>query len=747
MGASSSTLISSRSSKYLDQFLLARSQGNSQIFYNEEFLFQQFSNNSEYLCKGEAQEFLKLLISKTYLRKIIEDGIKKKNKNVTSEQWRDIYEEFAAVIFNEVDPKVTNKMNQEQFFLALNKDWTKVITDSMNQGATERKFIKRLRETPTKPKGGEKLERSNSVQSNIEKPEKTKLVYKSSPQTGGIRSQTEGDSENKVPLSRSNESPSRRSTESPSRRSTESPSSRRSTEPNSAKKAKKNKKLKRPNRVEELDAIWEEHLKLEDIEEKVDQLGKVSRALTKSGVHSLRSNMISSVTEIMQIKPQFAQSLLNKANWDKNKLLAEYFNDPEEFLKKQNLDKNAIMAAIQEHNSNITDEKISCSICFDDFELSQMTKLDSCGHLFCNDCWGENLEFQISTGHTLDIKCMHHGCDELVPAHVVQSLVRPELCTKYDTFLGKTFVDNSKDIKWCSAPGCDLALSEPVSEGKILVLTCACGNRVCWKCKKEAHPPVTCDHVSKFETEAGDQDNLKFMIENRLDADTLKWMHENTKQCPFCNVSVQKNDGCFCMTCGNCHNQWCWLCRGDWSTHPDHFSCSTYGADRSQLEDKPAYQDESQYNQRLAAEKLAQFFRQYYDQSQSMELESSKDNKKRDLDKIKELTTELESLDVSFIREGRLTVKKCRESLKYSYIYSYYNRENPDNILQFLQESLAMCIEKLAQSLQKPSITISAPEVRKTTKIASMALENLLSHFCAQDTNTNEKKEKEKIRR
>jgi len=187
------------------------------------------------------------------------------------------------------------------------------------------------------------------------------------------------------------------------------------------------------------------------------------------------------------------------------------------------------------------------------------------------------------------------------------------------------------------------------------------------------------------------------------------------------------------MTCANCHKQWCWLCRGDWATHPDHFGCKTYNADRSKLTDKPLYQDDDAFTKRLAVEKLAKYYGYWNDQNQAMELESNRDNRQKDEDKIKELTKGMENFDVSFYIQGRLMVKKCRESLKFSYVYSYYlDSDIEDHILKFLQESLGMCIEKLAQHLQKPSDTISAPHIRKGTRISQIALDNLLSHICGE---------------
>jgi len=116
-----------------------------------------------------------------------------------------------------------------------------------------------------------------------------------------------------------------------------------------------------------------------------------------------------------------------------------------------------------------------------------------------------------------------------------------------------------------------------------------------------------------------------------------------------------------------------------------------------------------------------------------MVLEGNRENQEKDEEKIKELTKGMEDFDVSFYIQGRLMVKKCRETLKCSYIHSYYNLpDTEDHILKFLQESLAMCIEKLAQALQKPAQSINPPEIRKATRISGISLENLLSHICGE---------------
>ena len=60
--------------------------------------------------------------------------------------------------------------------------------------------------------------------------------------------------------------------------------------------------------------------------------------------------------------------------------------------------------------------------------------------------------------------------------------------------------------------------------------------------------PLTCEEYSSVET---------IFLEN--DAD-FKWIKGNTKQCPNCRFYVEKNGGCYHMSC-RCHNTWNYLSR------------------------------------------------------------------------------------------------------------------------------------------------------------------------------------------
>jgi len=244
---------------------------------------------------------------------------------------------------------------------------------------------------------------------------------------------------------------------------------------------------------------------------------------------------------------------------------------------------------------------------------------------------------------------------------------------------------------------------------------------------------LTCRLLEKFETEAkNDEKNLGFMIDNNLDANTLKWMQENTKQCPFCSVVVQKHNGCYCMTCKQCSKSWCWLCSEAWlPTHQNHFKCTKYNAGGSQLTNKPRHKDKDTFRSRLELERLAHYCRLYQEQTKAIQTETNPDLKAQDENKIKSLKTEYESLDTSFIQAGRQALRKCREILKYSYIHTYYtsSKSKIHQVSEYLQDNLEIAIERLAQSLDKSPIETYPPEIRKLTKLAILASESLLQHM------------------
>jgi ariadne-1 len=114
-------------------------------------------------------------------------------------------------------------------------------------------------------------------------------------------------------------------------------------------------------------------------------------------------------------------------------------------------------------------------------------------------------------------------------------------------------------------------------------VVCRCGFRMCFSCKGPGHHPAPW-FVSAFVFVcplAGVPDCVlvtsscvqhsdlmrKWLIKEQSDDANEIWLKARTKECPKCNVRIEKNKACNHMTCSNCNHQFCWLCKGSWDTH------------------------------------------------------------------------------------------------------------------------------------------------------------------------------------
>jgi len=167
--------------RYLELYIQSKeSSSTEKLRINVEFLWKKYSQDKDHLTTEEAEEFLLQRITKSSLKKVIEEGITKKNSavgnvvSVPSPNWSEIHNEFVYVMFQEIDPEITNRLNQQQFSLALEKDWKNIINTSINQGALERQFIKRLRDTtPKKRKESEEKGTSTPKKPKTDKSEQS----------------------------------------------------------------------------------------------------------------------------------------------------------------------------------------------------------------------------------------------------------------------------------------------------------------------------------------------------------------------------------------------------------------------------------------------------------------------------------------------------------------------------------------------------------------------------------------------
>ena len=277
-------------------------------------------------------------------------------------------------------------------------------------------------------------------------------------------------------------------------------------------------------------------------------------------------------------------------------------------------------------------------------------------------------------------------------------------------------------MRWCPRPDCQNAVYEPVRERNCLAGYCACGYRFCFHCNLEAHSPINCDVMKAWH--------------HKLDQDaaSLHWIASNTKACPDCHISIEKNDGCFQMTCYKCKSQWCWLCQKPWATHPNHFRCNTF--DESQLSNTVEYRDPSA-KKPGAAGGLAEFveqYKMYTEHARSGHLEDTIRQKAKK--QIADLRSDPSRVyDTEFLPRAYAQLAQLRSVLKFLYVelWDLIVRDDSEikcDLVRMQQDSLSRLAETFTSELNKPIEEFSrarAATIRDLTKAANIAVQGILN--------------------
>lgn len=85
-------------------------------------------------------------------------------------------------------------------------------------------------------------------------------------------------------------------------------------------------------------------------------------------------------------------------------------------------------------------------------------------------------------------------------------------------------------LKWCPSADCTFAIKVQCVEPKPVV--CTCGHIFCFECGENWHDAVQCRLLRKWIKKCDD------------DSETSNWIAANTKECPKCNITIEKDGGC-----------------------------------------------------------------------------------------------------------------------------------------------------------------------------------------------------------
>ncbi|RKF57882.1 E3 ubiquitin-protein ligase dbl4 [Golovinomyces cichoracearum] len=419
------------------------------------------------------------------------------------------------------------------------------------------------------------------------------------------------------------------------------------------------------------------------------------RVLDPNDIQSQQDELINEVNLILDLRKEEAAILLRHFRWNRERLIEEYMDRPKKVLEDAGLGLNTSSPPKLEVIPGFT-----CEICYED-EVNLQSFALRCGHRYCVDCYRHYLNQKIKEeGEAARIQCAQDGCKKIIDAKSLDLLVTPDLRVRYHELLTRTYIEDKENMKWCPAPDCVNAIECSIRKSDldkvVPTVTCYCKYRFCFGCTLADHQPAPCELVRKWLKKCED------------DSETSNWISANTKECPKCNSTIEKNGGCNHMTCRKCKHEFCWMCMGLWSEH----GTSWYNCNRFE-EKSGADARDAQTKSRVSLERYLHYYNRYANHRQSAKLD------KDIFIKTEKKMVQLQSasgmswIEVQYLNTASHALQTCRQTLKWTYAFAFYlARNNLTEIFEDNQKDLEMAVEALSEMFEKPINELSDPKMK-----------------------------------
>lgn len=189
------------------------------------------------------------------------------------------------------------------------------------------------------------------------------------------------------------------------------------------------------------------------------------------------------------------------------------------------------------------------------------------------------------------LTCPGMGCGKkLNHDHIKQ--VCPTAWDTYEFANLKFKLKRARDFKFCPSVNCGHGFKVYENCATKSLECPQCSTAFCPDCNCEPHDGSCLDflkyqHSQKWlqikkdiavdsqsetlekNTETGEPENKSIEAKEAEEMEKIEklFIEQNSHQCPFCMVWIEKNGGCNHMTCHNCAGEFCWLCRKNWAGH------------------------------------------------------------------------------------------------------------------------------------------------------------------------------------
>ncbi|OMJ23772.1 E3 ubiquitin-protein ligase dbl4 [Smittium culicis] len=459
-----------------------------------------------------------------------------------------------------------------------------------------------------------------------------------------------------------------------------------------------------------------------------------------------KNELVNNAMQLLNLDYDKTQTILANYRWKSEKLLDMYMEQPEKVFLESGVAFSPNKSAFEfmKHDS-----KYTCPIMFetgDEFDFYSL----QCNHNFCSLCYKQYIVGKIRDRVGYRINCPEYKCNLCLGESQILDIVGDSEDIKlYKKTMIQSFVESTETLAWCTGPNCDKAIEFPsytksIPKDTIPIVTCDCGESFCFHCKGSNHKPAVC-LISKL-----------WIQKCNDDSETFNWLASNTKDCPKCAYPIEKNGGCNHITCRNCSYEFCWVCLKIWNIHKENYNCNIYvGPDDNNEDEEFEDIDEeaaaelntssgensnlpltiAQANQidnqisnnkskklkpkdvkssRESLEKYLFHFIRYDNQEKSIKLTQNLiDRTERKIDSFQKKSS-LSWIETQFLKDAIIVLTNCRNTLKWSFVVSYYLAKNNMNaIFEDNQRDLERAVEKLNELVESDITVDNIDDVRR----------------------------------
>ncbi|XP_047419721.1 E3 ubiquitin-protein ligase ARIH2 isoform X2 [Sciurus carolinensis] len=406
-----------------------------------------------------------------------------------------------------------------------------------------------------------------------------------------------------------------------------------------------------------------------------------------------------------EVSHSVAKLILVNFHWQVSEILDRYKSNSSQLLVEARVQPNPskhVPTSLPPHH---------CAVCMQFVRKENLLSL-ACQHQFCRSCWEQHCSVLVKDGVGVGVSCMAQDCPLRTPEDFVFPLLpNEELRDKYRRYLFRDYVESHYQLQLC--PGADCPMVIRVQEPRARRVQCnRCNEVFCFKCRQMYHAPTDCATIRKWLTKCAD------------DSETANYISAHTKDCPKCNICIEKNGGCNHMQCSKCKHDFCWMCLGDWKTHgSEYYECSRY-------KENPDIVNQSQQAQaREALKKYLFYFERWENHNKSLQLEAQ--TYQRIHEKIQErVMNNLGTwIDWQYLQNAAKLLAKCRYTLQYTYPYAYYMESGPrKKLFEYQQAQLEAEIENLSWKVERAD-SYDRGDLENQMHIAEQRRRTLLKDF------------------